>query len=281
MKQKYKNIKTILHVHESHYLCNILLNNKVATGQFNTIDEILTVAQFSADNLIKNYNVKPEKITIIHPTVKEETPPKNNLLTTVYNKFDLVLANIGHPNLTKGTDLIPQIAALLRKRNPKLKFKIIVVGILNDNEYLKAIKLDIYKLNLENYIELIPHTNQPLDYLAVANAYLITSREDSFTLMGIQAAMFEKPIVTFDKNTGLTEVLDKSCTFQANYLDILDFVKQIEMIYTNPELSKQKATLARKKYEEVLDLHKINEKHFKYLQKNFKQLKRYFSDRKL
>src|SRR5690554_4576450 len=185
IKQRHKNIKTILHVHESQYLCSLLLNKKAAIGQFESVDRILTVAQFSADNVIKNYNVDPEKITIIHPTVKKEIPPKNNSLTTIYNEFDLVLANIGHPNLTKGTELIPQIASLLRSRNPKLKFKILVVGVLNDNEYIKAIKLDICKLNLENYIELIPHTNQPLDYLAVANAYIIPSREDSFSLMAV------------------------------------------------------------------------------------------------
>src|SRR5690554_1050030 len=267
IKRKNKNIKILLHVHESQYLCSLLLNRKIAIDQFDSIDRILTVAKFSADNLIKNYHVEPEKITIIHPTVEKERPPENNPLTTVYKEFDLVLTNIGHPNLTKGTELIPQIASLLRNRNPKLKFKILVDGILNDNEYIKAIKLDIYKLNLDNYIELIPHTNQPLNYLAVANAYLITSREDSFSLMGLQAALFEKPIINFKNAIGLSDILDKTCTFQADYLNINDFVEQIELVYNNPELVNQKTALAKQKCDELLDLEKSNQKHYEELKK--------------
>lgn len=266
IKTKFNKIKTIMYVHEDQYMCSIHLNFQKSVEQFKQIDKIFTVAQSSANNLIQNYNVQSEKITIIHPTVKKKTLPENNPLTSIYNEFDLVLANIGHPNLTKGTELIPQIASLLRSRNPKLKFKILVVGVLNDNEYIKAIKLDICKLNLENYIELIPHTNQPLDYLAVANAYIIPSREDSFSLMAVQAAIAKKPIIIFKNAVGVSEILTEDCTFQANYLDVEDFVKQIETIYNNPELSKQKATLARKKYEEILDSQKINETHFKYLQ---------------
>lgn len=266
IKTKFNKIKTIIYVHEDQYMCSIHLNFQKSVEQFKQIDKIFTVAQSSANNLIQNYNVQSEKITIIHPTVKKETLPENNPLTSIYNEFDLVLANIGHPNLTKGTELIPQIASLLRSRNPKLKFKILVVGVLNDNEYIKAIKLDICKLNLENYIELIPHTNQPLDYLAVANAYIIPSREDSFSLMAVQAAIAKKPIIIFKNAVGVSEILTEDCTFQANYLDVEDFVKQIETIYNNPELSKQKTTLARKKYEEILDSQKINETHFKYLQ---------------
>lgn len=266
IKTKFNKIKTIIYVHEDQYMCSIHLNFQKSVEQFKQIDKIFTVAQSSANNLIQNYNVQSEKITIIHPTVKKKTLPENNPLTSIYNEFDLVLANIGHPNLTKGTELIPQIASLLRSRNPKLKFKILVVGVLNDNEYIKAIKLDICKLNLENYIELIPHTNQPLDYLAVANAYIIPSREDSFSLMAVQAAIAKKPIIIFKNAVGVSEILTEDCTFQANYLDVEDFVKQIETIYNNPELSKQKTTLARKKYEEILDSQKINETHFKYLQ---------------
>lgn len=261
-KQKHKNAKTILHIHESQYLCSLFLKPEKAVIQFKNIDKILAVAQFSADNLINSYEVSSEKIVIVHPTVEKKKVIKQNPLTTIYKENDLILTNIGHPNLTKGTDLIPQIANILRKRNPVLKFKILVVGVLNNNEYIKAIQLDIQKLNLENYIELIPHTKTPLNYLEISDAYMITSREDSFTLMGIQAAVFEKPIITFNKNTGLTEVLDEECTYQADYLNILDFVEKIELMYKNPDVTSQKIAFAKKKHEEVLDFTKCNEKHF-------------------
>ncbi|MBA5791192.1 glycosyltransferase family 4 protein [Flavobacterium sp. xlx-214] len=265
IKKKYNNVKTIMYVHESQYLCSLYLEKEEATEQFKYVDKILSVAHFSANNLIKKYGVSNEKISIIRPTINKETPESNNPIKANYTNYDLILANIGHPNLTKGTDLIPQIANILRVRNPHLKFKILVVGVLNNNEYLKAIKLDIDKLNLDDYIELIPHTPVPQNYMDISNGYLIMSREDSFTLMGIQAALFNKPIVTFNKNTGLTEVLDETCTFQADYLNIQQFVEQIELIYKNPDLVQQKTLLAKQKCDELLDFEKSNQKHFEII----------------
>jgi len=263
IKQKFPKVKTLLHAHESTYLTSLFLDTKKATQQFKLIDKIFTVANQAKNNLFENYSVNPHKISIIYPTVsKTETAQVNNPLKERYSKFDLVLINIGQPILTKGTDLIPQIANILRKRNPVLKFKIIVVGILNDSDYLKSIKLDIAKLQLNEYIELVPHTKTPMNYLEISNACLIPAREESFSLIGVHAAVFEKPIVAFKNALGILDIFDEDCTFQANYLDIEDFVKQIEMIYNNPELVKQKTILAHRKYNDILDSDKINEEHF-------------------
>lgn len=262
LKQKFKNVKTLLHVHESEFMCNLFLNKEIATEQFKRIDKVITVSKGSKDNLITNYNVEKNKISIIYPSIIKEVIEDNNSLRQKYNQNGLIISTIGHPNLTKGTDLIPQIASILRNRNPNLKFKILVVGVLSNNEYIKAIKLDIKKLNLDNYIELIPHTDKPLDYLNLTDIYLIPSREDSFSLMGLQAALFEKPIINFKNAIGLSDILDEKCSYQAEYLNIKEFVEQIEAVYKNPELTKQKTDLAKQKCSELLDFEKLNQKHY-------------------
>lgn len=261
IKTKFNKIKTIIYVHEDQYMCSIHLNFQKAIEEFKQIDKIFTVAQSSANNLIQNYNVDSDKITIVYPAIKKENLYGNEAID-IYKENDLVLVTIGNPNITKGTDLIPQIANLLRLKNPFLKFKILIVGINSSNDYLKAITLDVQKLDLQDYITFIPHTNTPLNYINLANAYIIPSREDSFSLMAVQAAIAKKPIVFFKKAVGISEILKEDCTFQANYLDIEDFVKQIETIHNDPELVKQKTILAHKKYNDILDADKINEEHF-------------------
>lgn len=261
IKTKYNKIKTIIYVHEDQFMCSIHLNFQKAVEQFKQIDKIFTVAQSSANNLIQNYNVNADKITISYPAIIKENITANPIID-LYKENDLVLVTIGNPNITKGTDLIPQISNLLRTKNPVLKFKILIVGVNNNNDYIKAIRLDIKKLNLQDCITFIPHTNTPLNYMDLANAYIIPSREDSFSLMAVQATISKKPIIMFKNAVGISEILDEQCTFQANYLDIEDFVKQIEIIYNNPELVKQKTIVAHKKYKDILDADKINEEHF-------------------
>ncbi len=265
LKHHNNNLKTLLYVHEGKFLTNIYLDKDKAANQFKNINSVFAVSQASVTNLVENYNVPKEICTIIYPTIPEESFSKDPQFVNNFKVNELVLVTIGHPNLTKGTDLIPQIAHRLKEKNPTLQFKFYIVGVLNNNEYLKAIQLDIDKLHIENYIELVPHTQTPLNYLDVANIYLIPSREDAFSLMAMHAARFQKPTIMFKNAVGAAEVLTDDCIFYANYLDINDFVTQIETIYNNPTLAKQKADKALKAYNENLQSAKSNELHYQTL----------------
>lgn len=265
LKQHNNKIKTLLYVHESRFLTNIYLDKQKATNQFKNINHVFAVSQAAVTNLVENYKVLPEICTIIYPTIPEESFIKDLNFEKKFNSNELTLVTIGHPNLTKGTDLIPQIAHRLKEKNQTLQFKIYIVGILNNNEYLKAIQLDIDKLHLTNFIELVPHTPTPLNYLDVANIYLIPSREDAFSLMAMHAVKFQKPTIMFRNAVGASEVLNNDCVFYANYLDINDFVNQIETIINNPTLAKQKASNAIEAYNENLQAAKSNQLHYQTL----------------
>ena len=265
IKQLNSNLKTLLYVHESKFLTNIYLDKQKASNQFKNINHVFAVSQAAVNNLLENYNVAREICSIIYPTIPEELFIKDFIFEKKFKSTPLTLVTIGHPNLTKGTDLLPQIAHRLKQNNPGLQFKIYIVGVLQNNEYLKAVQLDIDKLGLKNYFEFIPHTTKPLNYLDVANVYLIPSREDAFSLMAMHAAKFQKPIVMFKNAVGIAEVLNKDCIFYANYLDINDFATQIETAYNNPDLAKQKTSNALETYNENLQAAKSNKLHYQKL----------------
>lgn len=258
LKQQNSSLKTILHVHESTFMCSILLNKEQAIHQFKQIDQIITVSQAAVHNLVQSYHINKDLISIIYPTIQNSPLTPSKIESKHKNVLNIV--TIGHPNLTKGTDLIPQIASILKSRNNSLNFKFFIVGVLNENEYIKSIKLDIQKLNLNNYIELIPHTNTPEKFLEIADIFLIPSREDSFSLVGIEAAYNNKPIVAFNNAIGLQDILNKDCIFLAEYLNLYDVVTQIELIINNPSLTIQKQTLAKLKCEEFLNFETVNKK---------------------
>lgn len=268
IKKMFPKVRTLLHVHESQYLTGLFLNKEKAAGQFSLMDRIFTVSTPAAANLVRNYMVKAEKITILYPAVsKTETAQPHNPLKELYKEYDLVLVNIGQPILTKGTDLIPQIANNLRKRNPGLKFRIVIVGILSESDYVKSIRLDIGKLQLEEFVELVPYTKTPMNYLEIAHACLIPAREESFSLVAVQAAIFKKPVIAFRNALGITDVLDEDCTFLSSYLDVNEFVTQIEIILRDPGEVKRKTDLARIRYEDILASEKVNELHYTELKK--------------
>jgi len=87
----------------------------------------------------------------------------------------------------------------------------------------------------------------------IANAFIITSREESFSLLGVQAAMLKKPIINFKNAIGLSEILTEQVTFTANYLDTCDFADKILELYNFPEILHQKTSLSKQIYAEKLE----------------------------
>lgn len=239
IKKKYPNIKTILHVHESEYLCDVFLDREIAIENLKGVDKIIAVSNFTKNNLIDSYFVPPNKVEVIYPYIKlnELSYEDDKELKDKYNK-SFIITNIGTPNLTKGTDLIPQIAYNLKKIIPNLKFKILIIGLKDNNKFIKAIKLDIKKLKLENEIELIYHVPDPNNYLKISNLYIIPSREDSFSLMGIYARQFNIPIISFKNNGGLNEIYNDSDFIEANYLDTIDFAYKIKDFFLKKQIHK-------------------------------------------
>src|SRR5690606_26253078 len=84
LKQKFKNVQTLLHVHESEFMCNLYLTKENAIEDFKNVDKIITVSTKSKNNLISTYNVEKEKISIIYPSVNKEVDVENNSLKQKY-----------------------------------------------------------------------------------------------------------------------------------------------------------------------------------------------------
>ena len=57
------------------------------------------------------------------------------------------------------------------------------------------------------------------DYLAAADVFALTSRQDSYPLTALEAAALQKPIVCFAGAGGMPEFVEEDCGFVVPYLD--------------------------------------------------------------
>lgn len=252
IKRKFNHINAILHVHESEYLCQLILGKKNAIDDFKFIDNIICVSNFSANNLISNYEVISSKINIIYPffsqgisRIKSKQIAKKELGLP---DNAIICSNLCYPHLTKGTDLLPQIVKRLINLLPDLNIIVLSIGSREENEYTKSIMMDIKKLGIENRLKLIKHTDSPQDYLFASDIYLIPSREDSFTLVGIEAATLGIPIVSFNNAGGLHEVIKGDGFIEVDYLNVDAFAKAI-VNFINNAMSVE--NVGRIKFEEL------------------------------
>jgi len=98
------------------------------------------------------------------------------------------------------------------------------------------------------------HRSNPRDYFAAADVFALTSREDPFPLVNLEAATAEVPTVCFDEAGGSKEFVEDDCGFVVPYLDVEAMAGRVVEILTTPGLRDR---LGRRAAEKVRERHDI------------------------
>jgi glycosyltransferase involved in cell wall biosynthesis len=90
---------------------------------------------------------------------------------------------------------------------------------------------------------------------AAIDLFALTSREDPFPLVVLEAAMFAKPTVCFSNAGGIPEFVDHGCGLSVPYLDITRFATAIEELIEDSALRERLGQAARQR---VTGLHSLD-----------------------
>jgi glycosyltransferase involved in cell wall biosynthesis len=160
----------------------------------------------------------------------------------------LVVGGIGTVDLRKGVDVFIQVAQQLKSQ--KDVFFIWLGGQASEIEF-KIFQIDITQLGLSNVV-FQTTVNNPLDYLSCFDVFFVSSREDPYPLVVLEAATLAKPIICFDKAGGAKDFVENDAGFVVDYLAVEKVCEKIVELKDNAVLRKQLGENARKK---VLERH--------------------------
>lgn len=202
-------------------------------------------------NLIENHAIDVIQISVLPSLLpdsalsfKSSEHHKNELK----NKYNIpqnafLIGGMGTVDLRKGVDIFLQTAHKL-KQQPDIYF-LWVGGQSNEIEY-KFFQIDKDRLGLTNVIFQTSITN-PLDYIDAFDVFFVSSREDPYPLVVLEAAMLAKPILCFDKAGGAKDFVEHDCGFVTEYLNVDAIVEKIKLLKDNPNLVKNLGDAARSK----------------------------------
>ena len=114
-----------------------------------------------------------------------------------------VLVAVGKAGWRKGNDIFMQMATLIAARQSQVHF--VWVGVSPGSLEHMHMSHDIARLGLTDRFHLIPVTPHYLRYIAAADVFVLTSREDPFPLVVLEAAVAGKPVVCFADSGGSPE----------------------------------------------------------------------------
>ena len=207
-------------------------------------------------NLIQNYSINPTLIKVL-PSLLPESALKYNLNILLNDKLRqqysipldaFLIGGMGTVDLRKGVDVFLQVANKL-KQNQNVYF-LWVGGQDTETDY-KNFQIDKSRLGLKNVI-FQKSVENPLDFMSIFDVFFVSSREDPYPLVVLEAAMLSKPIICFDKAGGAKDFVEDDCGAVVEYLNVDSVVEKMVELKENPSLREQIGVNARKK---VLERH--------------------------
>jgi glycosyltransferase involved in cell wall biosynthesis len=247
-------IPVICHVHELDFAMMFMLGEERVAAVLPSITHFIAASGAVGDYLTSRWKVPPSKVSVIH----EFTIPGSAANDIVSGRArvraelglvngDILVGSCGTLDWRKGADLFVQIArvAAADPRGKALRFTWIGAD-KTSNEYLKF-SHDLRECGLSDRVTVIESRPNPADYFAAMDIFALTSREDPFPLVMLEAANVGLPIVCFASSGGGPEFSDDNAGLVAPYLDTEAFALHVLALAADPSLRRRLGECGRAK----------------------------------
>jgi glycosyltransferase involved in cell wall biosynthesis len=144
-----------------------------------------------------------------------------------------------------------QIAVLFRRTYPELNVQFVWKGEGASLEG-KMLKADAAKMSLAPGLIFEEPSDDMRDFYAQIDVLLLTSREDPYPLVVLEAANAKVPTICFAKSGGAVEFVGKNA---GTVIDYLDLPQAVVAIYTYKINAKKLRTDGNAAYEQSVNRH--------------------------
>lgn len=232
----------LCHVHELDYAV------KVMVGYRNLADALPHVRHFVAasgavrDYLTGRWAVPASKITLVHefvtttPNAGSESGGRAKMRAELrLGPDEILVGGCGALDWRKGSDLFLHVARLVQAHPCGGKIRFLWVGANKDEMDYLNFEHDVLACGLQSRLTVIEKVPNPRDYFAAMDIFALTSREDPFPLVMLEAASLGLPMVCFESSGGGPEFAETDAGVKVPYLDTVAFAEQLVSLAGNPE----------------------------------------------
>ena len=203
--------------------------------------------------------VVPEAPGVSHAEVEKTWLASNLRPPGAESKF--LVIGIGNVELRKGVDLFIQCATILRDQpgGKRFQFAWIGDGFDPENEMAYSVYLDdqIKRAGLDFQLKMLRSTTEIELAYQSADLLLIPSRLDPLPNVAIDALLVGRPVLCFEKTTGIADFLLENglgdpCV--AKYLDTHDLAQKVKALADSNELRASVADRSRSAAEKEFNM---------------------------
>lgn len=230
------SLKSILWIHEHDYSINHFYPNLINSSIIHRVDKVLAVSEYSKKLLVDKYNFNSDSIEIVGECIEVLSHKQNHEygVPPIFERNFRYVGGCGLTSWRKGIDLFIQLALYTQVNYPEENIKFIWIGEITHGTKL-MLDYELPRLELKNII-FTGQVSNPADYLNQLSVFTLTSREDPFPLVAIEAAALSKPIICFDESGGMVEFVNKGAGIVVPYTDVKQMSDSIIQLLENTVL---------------------------------------------
>ena len=220
--------RTLCHAHEMRFTIETFGGPHAARAAKVT-DGFIAASAGVGHALQETLNVPSDKISVIHPfgqpsgfTPAGQAAARQKIRAALgISDSDVVVGMCGYTNWRKGCDLFLLVAKRVAELKPARRHVFLWIGVDEDAPEYRQMAHDRLKLGLKDTVRLIPAVSNPQDYFSALDIFTLTSREDAFPMVTLEAASLGIPVVCFADTGGTQELVGSDGGQVVPYLDIL------------------------------------------------------------
>jgi len=210
-------------------------------------DHFIAVSEAVRRNLHARHAVPLDRISVAFGAcdVEERLAPGDELRRRINAAgTDAIVCGCGTMDWRKGYDLFVQTAFTVCQRRRRSDIKFVWIGSPVTIETGIEYDYEIELLGLEQNFFRTGEVDFPSRYFAEADVFFLSSREDPFPLVMLEAARQGRPIVCFENSGGAAEFVDGDIGALIPILDVNGAAEAIIDLVDNKAKAREKGMAA-------------------------------------
>ncbi|MHA8070628.1 glycosyltransferase [Aquirufa ecclesiirivi] len=208
------------YVHELKFSCETYASEKDMQFLAQKVKHVYAVSEQVRLLLKEKYEISNEKLALL-PPVAELAKAKSSTSEQVREQLNIpasspMVLGCGLAEWRKGTDVFIRVARQVIRLKPEVHFVWLGMG---DNLYSAELMEEKEKWDVGAQVHLIPAKADTRAYFEAMDLFFLSSREDPFPLVMLEAGHQAKPVLGFQESGGIADFTQGLEGLLVDYMD--------------------------------------------------------------
>ncbi|AQG82421.1 glycosyl transferase group 1 [Spirosoma montaniterrae] len=231
----------VLYVHELETSIQIYTRPDDLTYELTYAAHVFCGSEAVQQNLIRHHGLNTANTSVLNSIIRTET-----LLTKLHavdrqavrqrlgiSADAVVVGGCGNAEWRKGVDLFLLVARQVLNQRPDMHF--VWVGVPDAGEETRRLRYDLDRMNMNDRVHMLPPGGDYLDYVACFDIFTLTSREDPYPLVMLEAGLNHNPVLSFAGSGGSSDFVGTDTGCLIPYADLSVMVTALIRLADNSD----------------------------------------------